>query len=88
VTATASGPRTLKIWADTVRADICRSRLCRKKIWWAQLCKSGKFMCFDEKPEPIVTETEVFTDRQLLTVDASKVHWSSCPGRQQFKRKR
>lgn len=85
---TVAAQRTLKIWADTVRADICRSKLCRKRIWWAQLVKSSKFMCFDAKPEPIVTETEVFTDRTLLTVDASTVHWSTCPGRQQFKRKR
>jgi hypothetical protein len=85
---TATPPRVLKIWRDTIKVDLCAKKRCRKRIWWAQVAKSLRFVCFNVAPDPIVTETEVDTGRELLTVDASTVHFATCAGNRQARRTR
>jgi hypothetical protein len=75
-----------KIWKDTIRQDTCRSARCGRRIWWAQVVKSGRFMCFDQAPEALVTEVELETHREQITVDLAPNHYATCPGRQEFRR--
>jgi hypothetical protein len=79
---------TTKIWKDTIRWDFCRGATCRRRIVWAQIVASGRQMCFDRMPEAIVTEEEILTKREMLTVDLAPNHWATCPDRARFKRPR
>lgn len=80
--------RTAKIWADTVKQDVCKSARCRQTIYYAQLVKSGEFHPFNDRPVVLAKERELQTDRESWLVDLAASHFGSCPAREQFRRRR
>jgi hypothetical protein len=88
MTSSTSAPRRVtKIWADTIRQDICKADSCRKPIWFAQNARTGNFQPFDGEPTALVVEREVDTGRELWTVDLTLAHFGTCPARAQFRRR-
>lgn len=78
---------TTKIWADTIRQDVCQSGRCRQVVFFAQNVRTGNFGIFDTRPEPIARELELETQREKWTIDLTKTvsHFATCVSRKAFK---
>ncbi len=80
--------KTSKIWADTIRQDVCKSSSCRRVIYFAQVIKTGNVMPFDRRPVPIAAQVEIGTGREEWTVDLAHSHFATCPAAPQFRHAR
>lgn len=78
-------PKTIRIWADTRGAAVCRG--CPARIEWATVVESGKRMCFDEIVT-VETTTDTKTGRPIIVALLDKNHWATCPDRERFHQRR
>lgn len=83
-----SGQRVSRIWADTIRREVCKHAQCRKPIWFAQNVKTGNFMPFTGEPTPLSVQRELESNREEWTVDLAASHFADCPGAPGFRRKK
>lgn len=74
--------KTIDVWADTEGMAICKDAACGARIMWAEVCKSGKKMCFTGKPTPLTTHHD--EGRLVHTYEFADNHWASCPGSKTF----
>lgn len=91
MTAPPDGPLTIDIYADSIRAARCTGARCGQRIWWAQVVKTGKQMCFDVEPVALVAQQPLFDDRisrEQWTVRLDTNHWATCVDAEDFRRKR
>lgn len=78
---------TVAIYADSIRAAKCQGRNCYRPIFFAQVVKTGKQMCFDVEPVPLEVQGAMLPGaREIWTVDLATTHWASCPDSKDFKR--
>lgn len=77
-----------KVWADTQRHDVCKSRNCRAPIVYAQNARTGNPNPFNRPLTAVVVERELGTGRELWTVDLAQSHFATCPDRARFRRAR
>lgn len=70
--------RTTKIWSDTITPGVCRSRRCCRRIYFAEVVKSGRMMPFDQKPVALAVQPEIGTNREQWTVDLAGSHFATC----------
>lgn len=79
-----SGPRLIRVWADTVRKGTCRSEKCGASITFAQTVNTGKHMPFDGELVALATEHEPETRRVIYSVDFETSHFRTCPDANRF----
>jgi hypothetical protein len=67
------------------RGGICRG--CQAEIVWHETL-SGKHMPINLGARPVQSEMDLMKRRRILFFRASDSHWSTCPAREQFHKRR
>ncbi len=73
------------VWARPRRQATCRG--CGAPISFRQVVASGKWLPFDGDPVALRTRQDVETGRLVEDLDASDVHFRSCPNSADFRRR-
>lgn len=88
--------KTIDVWADTLSLpQKCADPDCKDMLVWAVVVKTGAKMCFTVPVTEIRRYECVPFDappqampREVAVMPFARNHWSVCPGRDKFRRKK